>query len=39
MVTIRQANPRDADAIGSISLEAWRIEYRSLVPDGAIARC
>jgi hypothetical protein len=38
MVTIRQATPRDEDAIGSISLEAWRIGYRRLVPDDGIAR-
>jgi hypothetical protein len=37
MVTIRQATPRDEDAIGSILLEAWRIGYRGLVPDDAIA--
>jgi hypothetical protein len=38
MVTIRQATPRDEDAIGSISLEDWRIGYRGLVPEDAIAR-
>ena len=37
MVTIRQATPKDEDAIGSISLEDWRIGYRGLVPDNAIA--
>ena len=38
MVTIRQALPGDADAIGSIWLEAWRTGYRGVVPDEAIAR-
>ena len=38
MVTIRQAVPGDADAIGAIWLEAWRVGYRSIVPDVEIAR-
>jgi GNAT superfamily N-acetyltransferase len=36
--TIRSAVPSDADAIGSIWLEAWRVGYRGIVPDDAIAR-
>lgn len=38
MVTIRTAVPSDADAIGAIWLEAWRVGYRGIVPDEAIAR-
>ena len=38
MVTIRQAVPEDADSIGSIWLEAFRVGYRGIVPDEAIAR-
>ena len=38
MVTIRQAVLDDADAIGSIWLEAFRVGYRGIVPDEAIAR-
>ena len=38
MVTIRQAVLGDADTIGSIWLESWRVGYRGIVPDEAIAR-
>ena len=38
MVTIRQALPGDADGIGAIWLEAFRVGYRGIVPDEAIAR-
>jgi GNAT superfamily N-acetyltransferase len=38
MVTIRQALPGDADVIGAIWLEAFRVGYRGIVPDEAIAR-
>ena len=38
MVTVRQAVLDDADAIGSIWLEAFRVGYRGILPDEAIAR-
>ena len=38
MVTIRQAVSDDADVIGLIWLEAFRVGYRGIVPDEAIAR-
>ena len=38
MVTVRQAVLEDADAIGSIWLEAFRVGYRGIIPDEAIAR-
>jgi ribosomal protein S18 acetylase RimI-like enzyme len=39
VVTVRQVVLDDADAIGSIWLEAFRVGYRGIVPDEAIARC
>jgi GNAT superfamily N-acetyltransferase len=38
MVTIRQPTPDDAAAITGIWLESWRVSYRGIVPDVAIAR-
>jgi ribosomal protein S18 acetylase RimI-like enzyme len=38
MVTVRQAVLDDADVIGSIWLEAFRVGYRGILPDEAIAR-
>lgn len=38
MVTVRQAVLGDADAIASIWLEAFRVGYRGILPDEAIAR-
>jgi GNAT superfamily N-acetyltransferase len=38
MATVRQAVLDDADAICSIWLEAFRVGYRGIIPDEAIAR-
>src|SRR3954467_13398833 len=38
MVTIRVAVLDDADAIGAIWLEAFRVGYRGIIPNEAIAR-
>ena len=38
LVTTRQAIPADADVVAAIWLEAWRVGYRGIVPDDAIAR-
>jgi ribosomal protein S18 acetylase RimI-like enzyme len=38
MITIRQAAPKDARAIGAVWLDAWRVGYRGIVPDAAIDR-
>ena len=37
MVTVRSAVPHDADAIGRVQVETWRVAYRGLMPDEAIA--
>ena len=37
MVTVRAAVADDADAIGRVQVETWRVAYRGLMPDEAIA--
>jgi ribosomal protein S18 acetylase RimI-like enzyme len=37
MVTVRSAVPADADTIGRLQVETWRVAYRGLMPDEAIA--
>ncbi len=37
MVTVRSAVPHDADAIGRVQVETWRVAYRGLMPEEAIA--
>jgi GNAT superfamily N-acetyltransferase len=37
MVTVRAAVAGDADAIGRVQVETWRVAYRGLMPDEAIA--
>jgi GNAT superfamily N-acetyltransferase len=33
MVAIREAKPGDADAIGRVHVDAWREDYRGMMPD------
>jgi len=35
---VRPATPADADAIGRVQVETWRVAYRGLMPDDVIAR-
>jgi GNAT superfamily N-acetyltransferase len=37
MVTVRRAVAGDADAIGRVQVETWRVAYQGLMPDEAIA--
>ena len=37
MVTVRQAAPSDADAIGRVQVETWRATYTGLMPDETVA--
>ena len=37
MPTVRPAVAGDADAIGRVQVETWRVAYRGLMPDEAIA--
>jgi len=37
MLTVRSAAAADADAIGRVQVETWRVAYRGLMPDEAIA--
>ena len=38
MVTVRLAEPTDADAIGRVQVETWHAAYQGLMPDEAVAR-
>jgi GNAT superfamily N-acetyltransferase len=38
MVTVRAAVAADADAIGRVQVETWRVAYRGLLPDDVIGR-
>ena len=35
---MRPATPADADAIGRVQVETWRVAYQGLLPDDVIAR-
>ena len=37
MASVRAATAGDADAIGRVQVETWRVAYRGLMPDEAIA--
>ena len=37
MTTVRPATPMDADAIGRIQVESWRVAYAGLLPEETIA--
>jgi GNAT superfamily N-acetyltransferase len=37
MLTVRSAVAEDADAIGRVQVETWRVAYRGLMPDEVIA--
>jgi GNAT superfamily N-acetyltransferase len=37
MVTVRRATAEDADAVGRVQVETWRVAYQGLMPDEAIA--
>ena len=36
-MNVRPATAEDADAIGRVQVETWRVAYRGLMPDEAIA--
>lgn len=37
-MTIRRALPGDAEAVGRIHVESWKVAYRGIMPDDVIAR-